>query len=70
MKIKKRKKIIVLEINLRPVDHILNIRDEDSVVNKSKIKSLERKNFTKENKIYNELSNLWNTFGVTSTFKK
>ena len=70
MKIKKRKKIIVLEINLRPVDHILNIRDEDSVVNKSKIKSLERKNFTKENKIYNELSNLWNTFRVTSTFKK
>ena len=60
----------MLEINLRPVDHILNIRDEDSVVNKSKIKSLERKNFTKENKIYNELSNLWNTFGVTSTFKK
>ena len=62
--------MIVLEINLRPVDHILNIRDEDSVVNKSKIKSLERKNFTKENKIYNELSNLWNTLGVTSTFKK
>ena len=62
--------MIVLEINLRPVDHILNIRDEDSVVNKSKIKSLERKNFTKENKIYNELSNLWNTFGVTSAFKK
>ena len=60
----------MLEINLRPVDHILNIRDEDSVVNKSKIKSLERKNFTKENKIYNELSNLWNTFRVTSTFKK
>ena len=46
--------MIVLEINLRPVDHILNIRDEDSVVNKSKIKSLERKNLT----IY------WNTFGV------
>ena len=61
--------MIVLEINLRPVDHILNIRDEDSVVNKSKIKSLERKNFTKENKIYNELSNLWNTFGVTKNIQ-
>ena len=60
------------KINLRPLDHILNIRDEDSVTNKSKIKikSLERKNLTKENEIDNELSNLWNTLGVTSTFKK
>ena len=60
------------KINLRPLDHILNIRDEDSVTNKSKIKikSLERKNLTKENEIDNELSNLWNTLGVTSDFKK
>ena len=60
------------KINLRPLDHILNIRDEDSVTNKSKIKikSLERKNLIKENEIDNELSNLWNTLGVTSDFKK
>ena len=33
----------------------MNIRDEDSITNKSTIKSLERKNLTKENEIYNEL---------------
>ena len=43
------------KINLRPLDHILNIRDEDSITNKSTIKSLERKNLNKENEIYNEL---------------
>ena len=31
------------KINLRPLDHILNIRDEDSITNKSKINSLKRK---------------------------
>ena len=58
------------KINLRPIDHIFNIRDEDSITNKSTIKSLERKNLTKENEIDDELSNLWNTLGVTSDFKK
>ncbi len=38
------------KINLRPIDHIFNIRDEDSITNKSIIKSLERKNLTKEKK--------------------
>ena len=56
------------KINLRPLDHILNIRDEDSVTNKSKIKikSLERKNLTKENEIDNEY--LIYGIGVTSDF--
>ena len=48
----------------------MNIKDGDSVVGKSKIKSLEKKNLIKKNEIDNELSNLWNTLGVTSDFKK
>ena len=38
----------------------MNIKDGDSVVGKSKIKSLEKKNLIKKNEIDNELSNLWN----------
>ena len=31
------------KINLRPIDHIFNIRDEDSITNKSKLKVLKGK---------------------------
>ena len=64
------KKVPGKKNNLRRLDHILNIRDEDSITNESENKILERKNLTKENEIDNELSNLQNTFGVTSDFKK
>ena len=45
------------KINLRPIDHIFNIRDEDSITYKSKLKSWKEK-----------FNYLWNIFGVD--FKK
>ena len=41
------------KINLRPIDHIFNIRDEDSITYKSKLKSWKEK-----------FNYLWNIFGV------